>query len=396
MSTDEAELQPDGDVTRRSASRGRRVTIVVAAIVAGIVVLNLLAIGLDRAVGGSQPGGANGSSYATAPAGLAAFSTLVAQYGHTVVRFNQRIADATLPPNATVFVLEPSSLTGADSDALLEFVDEGGRLVVGGGAPFYLRNLSDDPPTWSPDGATTWTGVDPSFGVTTIAAVGTGSWSTAGAGHALVDSGARSGTDVATASLLTEQAVGRGDILFLADASPLENQLLPAADNAAFALALAGDASRPVVFPEGVHGYGTSRGFAAIPVRWKIALALVGLAALAFVWSRARRFGPPDQLARDLPPARAEYVQALSISLERAHDRGGALAPAQRWTRARIAARSGLAPGADDAAIAHAARALGCTDDEIAALLAPVTNDAGVLAFGRVIARVGGHDGRTQ
>ncbi len=180
-------------------------------------------------MGGSQPGGANGSSYATAPAGLAAFSTLVAQYGHAVVRFNQPIADATLPPNATVFVLEPTSLTGADSDALLEFVDEGGRLVVGGAAPFYLRNLSDDPPTWSPAGATTWTGVDPSFGaVATIAAAGTGSWSTTGAGHALVDSGGG-------AALLTEQAVGRGQILFLADPSPLENQFLPTADNAAFA-----------------------------------------------------------------------------------------------------------------------------------------------------------------
>src|SRR5207245_713823 len=84
-------------------------------------------------------------------------------------------------------------------------------------------------------------------------------------------------------------------------------------------------------------GYGTSRGFAAIPRRWKVALILVGLAALAFVWSRARRFGPPDQSRRALPPARAQYVDALSVSLERTRDHAGALAPAQRGARAGVA-----------------------------------------------------------
>src|SRR5439155_492659 len=152
---------------------------------------------------------------------------------------------------------------------------------------------------------------------------GVGSWASTGSGVGIVVG------DAGTA-LLTRDQVGRGEIYFLADVSPLENAYLGNGDNAAFGLALAGDAGRPVVFAEGVHGYGASRGLAAIPDRWKVALILVALAALAFAWSRARRFGPPDQSRRELPPARAEYVQALSISLERTRDHAGALAPARR------------------------------------------------------------------
>ena len=63
------------------------------------------------------------------------------------------------------------------------------------------------------------------------------------------------------------------------------------------------------LFAEGVHGYGESRGIAAIPSRWKWALFALAAAALAFVWSRARRFGPPDRASRALPPARADGVE---------------------------------------------------------------------------------------
>ena len=146
-----------------------------------------------------------------------------------------------------------------------------------------------------------------------------------------------------------------------------------------------------------MHGYGTSRGLAAIPDRWKVALLLVAVAALAFVWSRARRFGPPDRAARDLPPARAEYVQALSITLERTHDHAGALAPAQRWARARLAARAGLGRERRPTKSSRARRARSVApSDEIAALLAPVSDDASVLALGRAVARVAAATGGSQ
>ncbi len=315
-------------IAPRPASTRRRVWIAVGVIVAGVVVVNLAAQGLDRAVGGNQPGGVTGSSYATASDGVAAFASLLSHYGHDVSRQRGSIADHAPPGDATVFVLEPSVLTADDAATLVDFAYLGGRLVVGGESPFYLHNLRDQPPKWQGAGATTWTQVDPAVPhVRDIEAAGVGSWSAPGTGRVLVGP-----TD---AALLTLDRVGRGEILFLADASPLENGYLGTGDNAAFALALSGDARRPVVFAEGVHGFGSSRGLSAIPDRWKVALILLAFAALAFVWSRARRFGPPDRIARDLPPARVEYVQALSISLERSRDpRGRARARATLGPRA--------------------------------------------------------------
>jgi hypothetical protein len=369
-------------------STNRRLWIVVAVVVGGLIVVNLVAQGIDRAVGGDQPGGATGSSYATAPDGLAAFSTLLTHYGYEIQQRRGALSDHPLPANATVFVLDPLAVTNTDAVTLLQFVENGGRLVIGGGAPFYLRDFRDRPPTWQRDGLASWTFIGPRFAnVRDIEAAGIGAWSSPGSGSTIV------GTD--DRALLTHEQVGNGEMFFLADASPLENAFLGTGDNAAFGLALAGDPSRPVIFPEGTHGYGASRGLAALPNRWKVALILVAVAALAFVWSRARRFGPPDRAARDLPPARAEYVEALSITLERTHDQAGALLPAQRWARARLAARAGLGAQPNDEELAHAARSFGCTSEETLALLAPVSDDASILALGRAVARVGG-DGRKQ
>ncbi len=373
----------------RPRSTTRRIWTVIAVIVGALVALNVVAQGLDRAVGGSQPGGAAGSSYATAPDGLAAFGSLLTRYGHDITQQRGSIATHPLPANATAFVLEPTELTADDAAALLNFVSSGGRLVVGGASPFYLHNLSDAPPVWQTTGETSWTQMDGSLGaVREIDGAGVGAWAALGRGHPVVTRD--------NLALVTFDQIGRGEIYFLADASPLENAYLSTGDNAAFALALVGAAGRPVVFAEGVHGYGASRGLAALPDRWKVALILLAVAALAFVWSRARRFGPPDRASRDLPPARAAYVEALSVSLERARDHSGALAPAQRWARARLATRAGLGANPDDDELARAARSFGCTDQEIGALLAPAIDDANILALGRAVARAGGGDGRVQ
>jgi hypothetical protein len=270
----------------------------------------------------------------------------------------------------------------------LQFVTNGGRLVIGGVALApYIRGLRDRPPAASLSGARHWTvGANRVPGVRSIETVGTGSWSAPGDGRVLVGAAER--------ALLVEESVGRGEIAYLADTTPLMNGLLARADNAALGLSLAG--GRNVVFAEGVHGYGRTRGWRAIPSRWKVALTLIALAALAFVWGRALRFGPPDRRARELPPARAEYVRALSLTLERTRDRTGALTPAQRWARDRVASRAALGAEYDDEALARAARGLGCTDEEIAALIGPPVDDDHVMALGRAVARVAGDDRRAM
>ena len=359
---------------------GRRFAIAVVAVVGTIIALNVLARGLDHAVGGNEPSGVAGSSYGTQRTGLAAAASLLTHYGHPVSRQRGALATTTLDPAATIFVIEPQLLTDDDDATLLEFVSRGGRLVIGGTDPFYVHRLRDRPPEWTTDGDTAYAEIDPRLGARRVAASGRGAWTSPGSGTALART-----DDIA---LLTAEPVGRGQILFLADASPVENAYLGRADNAAFVLGIAGDPTRRVVFAEGTHGYGTARGYGAIPTAWKVSLSILAAAAVVLAWSRSRRLGPPDRPSRELPPARAEYVRALAVTLERARDPATALAPMQQWVRLRIARRAHLRSDASLEEIDRAAITLGCSESERAAMWYAPTDDNSALALGRLVSRL--------
>ena len=175
--------------------------------------------------------------------------------------------------------------------------------------------------------------------------------------------------------------------MLLADAAPLYNDALARADNAAFALAAAGGADRPVVFLETVHGYGEATGLAALPARAVWVLAGLALAALALVWSMARRLGPAEDEARALAPPRRDYVEALAAALAATGDREGVAGTAARGARLRLEARAGLPPGADDAALREAAARFGLDAAETEALLGRGDAADGVAA-GRALAKL--------
>ena len=374
--------------TKGSDRTAKRFAIAVVVIVGGLVAVNLVAGGIDHAVGGSEPSGVAGSSYGAQPTGLAGLAGLLTHYGHPISRVRGAAADATLDPAGTVFVIEPRTLTDADDAALVGFASEGGRLVIGGSDPFYLHRLRDRPPVWSPAGDTTYDQIDRQFGaLSDVEAAGNGSWTDPGSGVVVAGS--------ADAALVTEARVGRGEMFFVADVSPLENASLGLADNAAFALGLAGEAPRPVAFVEGVHGYGEPAGLGAIPTPWKVALAVLAAAAVALAWSRSRRFGPPDRPGRTLPPARAEYVRALAVSLERTRDPERALISMQGWARARVARRAHLRADASAEAIDRAAITLGYSESERAVLWHPIRDDGAALTLGRLVSQLSQQDGRS-
>ena len=384
-----ASRDADRSGDRRPPRNNRRIWIALAVVVGGLLVVNLVAQGLDRAVGGDQPGGATGSSYATAPDGLAAFSSLLDAL-RPQRRAAARLARRSIrpPPDATVFVLEPLALTDDDAATLLQFVTNGGRLVIGGdGALLSAQPRATDRRSWQPDGANSWTRIDPLLG----------NVARHRGGRARIVVGARQRHARSSAPTTSRSSRTNGSATARSSSSPTRRRSRTRSSEPP-TTPRSGSRSRAIradrsSSPKATHGYGASRGLAALPNRWKVALMLVAVAALAFVWSRARRFGPPDRAARDLPPARAEYVQALSITLERTHDQAGALLPAQRWARARLATRAGLGAHPNDEELAHAARSFGCTSEETLALLAPVSDDASILALGRAVARVSG-DGR--
>jgi hypothetical protein len=285
-------------------------------------------------------------------------------------------------------LLDPTDVLGRDARALRRFVQAGGHLVAGGAERnAWLSEIVSPGPVWL-RGSDTTTTLKPLAPVPEVAGVneartaGKGLWSDSrGTLPAL---GARD-------PVVTVASVGRGRVVLLADASPLQNGLLAQADNAALGIALAGPAGRRVVFAETVHGYGEARGLAALPERWK--WLLVGLLVAGIVWvaSRIRRLGPAEDESRPLPPPRRAYVDAVAAALARTRKPSASAERVRTAARRRVARRAGLGSDPPDDRIAAAAATLGFSDEEAAALTRPARDeDEDLLLAGRALARTNG------
>lgn len=247
------------------------------------------------------------SSFVKDRSGLAALAELLVHYS---VRVERSRGELTTPPDstATVLLIDPIELSVTDADQLGVFVSSGGRLVTGGSFPEYLRLLSETPPSWRHATTDRWDGTTLDPDTRDIRTGNEGEWGRFGGGTPLVGGPER--------ALVTREAIGAGEIVFIADTTVLTNELLAIADNAAFAVALVGERDH-VIFLEGVHGVEARSGWAALPNRWRAVLGGLALAGLLFMWSRGTRFGPPEAERRTLDPPRVEYVQALAATLAR-------------------------------------------------------------------------------
>jgi hypothetical protein len=277
-------------------------------------------------------------------------------------------------------VLDPPFVLPEDLQALRSFVRGGGRLVASPGGTNWLRDAIANGPLDGGPGigrAHTLAPVPELGRVHIVRTARENAWSAARGTLPLVGD--------ADASILTAARPGAGRAYLLADATPLQNGYLGLADNAQLALALAGPASRRVVFFETYHGYGHGSGLAAIPSSWQRALLLAACAVLLFMFARARRLGPPEDEARPFAPARREYVDALAATLARTRDRQAALAPLRDELRSRVARRSGLWRDASEDQLAAAAAKLGLPTEEVEAMRDDGPLDE--LALGRAFAR---------
>ena len=363
---------------------------------AGVTLLALLALSSFLPGGGGQGGGSPSSSYSDRADGVSAWAELLRRSGRPVDRLRGDLEPSVLDPGATVLVLDAPGLTGEEVEALGRFVERGGHLVAGGaGAGQWLESILDEPPVATGRGARTARPLGAASppeveGVRTVRTAGLGSWQEQGGLEPILRGD--NGRVIALAG-----DVGNGRVVALADPSPVHNALLADDDNAAFALGLAGAPGRPVLFAEGAHGYGEGEGLSALPRRWRLALAGLGLAAGAWLLARSRRLGPPEDEARPMPPPRWAYVDALTNTLARTRRPHEAIEPVRRRARELVARRTGLPPDAGPDEVHRAALRLGLTEEEAGAALGSrgmgasgPTEEAAVLAAGRALARLNG------
>jgi hypothetical protein len=338
-------------------SRPWRIALTVVAV---LVAVNLALRFLGTLTGGT-PGGPRSSSYATSLHGAAAYAELLGRAGHPVDQVRTQPHSSRPSAGTTVFLLDPAAVQPRDLAALRAFVYGGGRLVASGLSRAEMRALVSRPPERAPgsrrvqeDGLR-------------IATDGRAEWRDEG--------------------LVAVRRVGRGTLEFLADSSPLQNWLLGTADNAAFGLAFALPRGRPVAFLESYHGYGTGSGtgLSALPLSWQLLLAGLGLAGIVYAVARGRRFGPPEEEGRSLPPPRREYVDSLAAVVGRSKRRNAAVEPVRREARSELLRRASLPPDGD---VRFAANRLGFSEEDAEALLRTAETDADVLALGRAAARI--------
>ena len=355
----------------------------------GIVFVGIaLALNLLGALGNRiapQPTGPPYSSYSTTRDGTAGLAELLERDGREVQKLRGDLGDADLDPEATVFLLGADRLASDESIVLNEFLERGGRLVAGGPEPRWLGGAVDRVPDWLSVGSEEMRPLVPAPEVAAVRrAQGNafGTWKEDAPGLPLLGG--------AAGPVLVKQDVGPGSALLLADVTPLLNDRLDERDNAALALALAGDGDRKVIFVEGVHGFGESRGLAALPDDWKWMLAGLGLAGLVGIWAIGRRFGPPEADRRELPPPRRRFVDAQALTLARTHEPAGSAEPVRAAARERLARRAALGSHPPDHELRRAAKHFGLPDDEANAIIGP---DGDIMAAGRALARLTG--GRT-
>lgn len=330
-----------------------------------------------------EPSGPAGSSYATSPAGLAAYAELLGREGRTVRSLRERPATARLDPvRATLVITALAPLQVEDVRAIRRFAERGGRVLAAGRE---AGKMLARPPRWAPAraGAARPRGRAPETnGVATVLASDGGTWREPGE--------ARPVLRAPTGALLVVARTGRGRVALLADPSPLSNAGLARVDNAALGLAVAGERGRRVVFAESVHGFEPRTGLAALPERWRWALGGLLLAGVALLLSRLRRLGPPEAGGGAAAPARADYVRALAGAIDRSGRPGQGVAPVRAHARELLARRAGLSGGPSDDELRRAAAAAGLDSEESAALVDEPRHPNGALAAGRALARLWG------
>jgi hypothetical protein len=352
---------------------------------AAVVALLLLFAVVNRLT--PTPKGPASSSYATSARGAAAYAELLEAAGRRVTRVRRPLAQRAPAPGTTLVVLGAARLAPEEAAAIGSFLQDGGRLVVAGtGELDWLEAAVGGP---APGARQAARGSAEPIGTEPETAE-VGEVRTAEGGELTALDGATPILGGQGSVLAAVQDVGsQGRVIVLADPSPLQNRALAEADNAAFALALAGPGGRPVAFLETVHGYGAT-GLSALPASAKWALVLLGLALVAFVWSRARRLGPVERDEHEeLPPPRAAYVDALAATLEQTKRPDAVGERLASEARARLARRAALHGQGGDAQLREAAARFGLTDEETRAVVDGVRGADGALAAGRALARLG-------
>jgi hypothetical protein len=273
------------------------------------------------------------SPYATGPSGTAALVALLAARGDQVTVDNQPLATPSVPPGATLLVLDPARWTDSDRLVARGVVATGGTVVFVGAAP------SAPGPALAPGDGVTLVGIGPGPVVRTVPGPLTEGVRALVAGHGVLDTTGAVRRDVVGANGTV--VADDGGVVWVASSVPLRDAYLADADDAVLAWDLGGPrGGRVVLDAADMAPAAVSTGLRALPTWAQAALVLALLAVLVWVVSASRRFGPIERAARAVAPARIGHVDAMaSLLASTGADRAGPATTALRADARRLLVR---------------------------------------------------------
>lgn len=304
------------------AVRRKNLTRWVGVLIAGYLILAILIGG----GGNSKSEAPSGSSYGVKEFGVGALADLAEKFDYQVRRLrvplSKAIQDGEISQNSTVVVLS-ASFEDSLSERLQQFVDGGGRVIVGDsvGMPkgFEIADASlrsDFSEAQLPNARVA---IPSRPDIRELTVRGSAAFVSPANDTELVGSLTAQAIAWDADRPIAYQATNEsgGTFFLLADWTALSNELLAFGDNAAFALHILGPVDRPVVFAEETHGFSDRLDATGLPrnVRWFIGGLLA--ATLALMWTRSRRNGPPELRHRELAPARSDYARSLGAAIDR-------------------------------------------------------------------------------
>jgi hypothetical protein len=371
--------------------KGRVILGLVGAVVLVLFVLGQLGLG-DEETSPDPPGGLRSAE----PNGVGAWPAVL---GRGDVRLQIRDVDPDdlrlLPSTTYVFVERQ-----LDRETAAEVVDgarRGARIIAAGPDAQALLRALDEPTASQPGGlgaAAPARRVAETAAVDRVARTGV-VWEIPPEDlRSLLVLRPRNGGDGGVVA--GDLRVGRGRIVLIPDRGVLENRGLVQADNAAFAVAVAGRG--PLV----ALRFAVDSSVGGIPGRVVLVVLLLVLAAAAAMVARGRRLGPAVHPDSDPTPGRSGYVDALAAVLARTNDRAAAAERMRSRARSVLARRVGLGPDPGSDEVRSAALRAGLSESDAAALAGRSPSDAGpgapvapvdphqLQAVGRALARLEG------
>ena len=308
------------------------------------------------------------TTYSVSSSGAKAAYMLLAQLGYRQQRWQKPLSDLPDPDHHVLILAEPSGLpTSAQKARLLQFVEAGGRLILTGFNSALFLPDSDVQPQVVP--ATTWkkaSSLAPSSitrAAPSITLAETSSWE---GNHRVLPLYADDGKVV-----VVKYAMGKGEVLWWASATPLSNAGLKEPGNLEFLLACLGSREHTqILWDEYFHGYREPEPLESWrrPLQWfYLQLAVLGLAVLL---TFSRRSGPICVPAGEVRLSPLEFVRTLGGLYERAHATSVAVDVCYQRFRYWLTRRLGVAgnTSVDDLNRAVAER-WRFTDSEFAAVL---------------------------